>query len=38
VVPPDQGHPLWVADFEGEQEEEGLYAVKSAVDEVSFWG
>ena len=36
VVATDEGDALGVADFEGEEEEEGLDAVEAAVDEVAW--
>lgn len=38
VVAADEGDPLGVAHFEREQKQEGLHAVKAAVDEVAWTG
>jgi len=35
VVPADQGHAVWVADFEAEEEEEAFEGVESSVDKVA---
>jgi hypothetical protein len=35
VVPADQGHAIWISDFEAEKEQEGFQRVEPAVDEVA---
>lgn len=35
VVSANESDALWVTDFEGEKEEEGLYRVEASIDEVA---
>ncbi len=35
MIATDEGDKIWIADFVGEEEEEGFDAVEAAVDEIA---
>jgi hypothetical protein len=36
VVAPNEGDAVWISDFEGEEEKEGLDGVEAAVDKIAW--